>query len=165
MKAVYAALTKPNGPWITINELCDLIYGAGAIGKDQENHRKSVRLAVAALERDQPEGVRILRDGEGAPEKVRADLTNWTGRPLHNEPRQRDRRQNSPAGKESSASKDVAPAVPKISPVIAGESSNACPVCKWPMVWSYSSGRLVHEHNGADRHAAVGPYGERLKNT
>jgi hypothetical protein len=158
MRSTHTALVKANGGLISTNELVDRFYPDIRGWQDREKRREAVRKAISALEQQQLEGVRIIREGEGSEERVRADLTKWTGRYIP-EPRQRDRRTISPAGKESSASKDDPTAVAEIlAPTLPG-ASDSCPACHWPMSYSYTAKRLVHSHNGADRHAAVGPNG------
>jgi hypothetical protein len=95
MRIVHEALIKAEGGWRTINELVEIAYPEYATWQQREVHRFAVRKAVAALQRDWVEGVRVVRDGNGSNERARADLTEWTGRHLKTPPK-RDRRPRQP---------------------------------------------------------------------
>jgi hypothetical protein len=58
--------------------------------REHERHRYAVRKAIKALSQRRVEGVRLIIEGEGSEERVRADLTKWTGKKIK-EPRHRDR--------------------------------------------------------------------------
>jgi hypothetical protein len=95
MRAVHSALIEAGEGWLTINELVDKLYPGYGTWRERERRRFAVRKAVAALERDQPQGhlqgVRVVHEGAESDERVRADLTSWTGRRLET-PKPRDRR-------------------------------------------------------------------------
>jgi hypothetical protein len=90
MRAIHSALIKTGEGWLTINDLVDIVYPDRSTWRQRERRRFAVRKAVTALERDQLLGVRVIRQGAGTGEKVRADLTSWTGQQIGT-PRPRDR--------------------------------------------------------------------------
>src|SRR5829696_1373108 len=87
MRIVHEALIKAEEGWLTINELVDIAYPEYGTWQQREVHRFAVRKAVAALRRDWVEGVRVVREGSGSEERVRADLSRWTGRHLKTPPK------------------------------------------------------------------------------
>jgi hypothetical protein len=90
MREVHSALVEAGEGWLTVNELVDRIYPGYSTWKQRQSHRYAVRKAIAALELDPVQGVRIVREGAESDERVRADLTGWTGRRLE-APRPRER--------------------------------------------------------------------------
>jgi hypothetical protein len=90
MRVVHFTLIKAGEAWLTTNELVDRVYPEASTWQQRERHRFAVRKAVAALERNSQHGVRIVRTGGGSDERVRADLTEWTGRHLET-PKPRER--------------------------------------------------------------------------
>jgi hypothetical protein len=91
MRAVHSALIETDESWISINNLVDKLYPGYGTWRERERRRFAVRKAVTALERDQLAGVRVIREGAESEERVRADLTEWTGSKIAT-PKHRDRR-------------------------------------------------------------------------